>query len=151
MRCALLAPFRVVLPDCITGSRRNSQSGVDRETPGRSTSSLRSQGSLHLSPPLLFRFAFSLTCSWQCYIFTEVLGPQDSGFVVSSGTTCKPLPPAAVWIRKLVYFWNEMGCQNRASHSTFLNDSFCYQCTGKDWALSPTRRGFLTLHSTDIP
>lgn len=47
---ALRALCRVAWPECSTGWRRSSQSGVDRETPGLSTSSPQSPGSIQ---PLL--------------------------------------------------------------------------------------------------
>ncbi len=61
MRCALPAPSRVALPDCSAGWRRNSQSGVGRETPGHSTSSLQTRGSIHTSAQL--HNSTSLPCS----------------------------------------------------------------------------------------
>lgn len=52
MHCVLFTPCRVVLPGCSAGWRKNSRRGVSREIPGRSTSSLQSQGNVHISDHL---------------------------------------------------------------------------------------------------
>ena len=77
MRRVLSAPSRVVLPDCSAGWRRNSRGGVGRETPGHSTSSLQSQGSIYCSPP--WRCLFGLSFAGSLFdMFVEVLGPWHS-------------------------------------------------------------------------
>lgn len=79
MYCTCPAPSRVVLPDSSAGWRKNSQSGVDRETPGHSTSSLQSQGSIHRSPPQLCLTACTFADSFSViyYIFMKVLVTQQ--------------------------------------------------------------------------
>lgn len=82
----LLFPSRVVWPDCSAGWRRSSPSGVDSETPGRSTSS-------HLTPSNIYH--------WHLWLHPGVTARLNniSGLYPHCHTLKRPLTASATTTR----------------------------------------------------